>query len=377
MITPKVSVVMSVYNGEKYLREAIDSILEQAFRDLEFVIVDDGSTDSTWAILASYNDPRIVLLRNEENIGLTRSLNKGLAVARGEYIARMDADDTSLPERLEKQVAYLDAHPGVGLIGTWVEIIGERGERLSVLRRPVAPLFVKWSLLFDNCLIHSTVMYRRALVEKLGGYDLLSFYAQDYELWSLMSFETQIAVLPEILVRWRSHSAGISAQKLTRQKAFASEISARTIRRLLKNDDIDAETIENMRALWSKRYKPIHRQSLEQVKIGIEQLLSIFCEQHLSSTVMSDVNRDSIGRELDRLKRYALSQIYFHTAIRYYRSGDMVAARHYLLQAFVRRPASVTAAAASRIVLWTLVGERVFGLLKRTRRALLGENRSA
>jgi len=369
----KVSVVMSVYNGEKYLREAVDSILGQTFRDFEFIIVDDGSTDHTWTILQSYDDSRIVLLRNQENIGLTRSLNKGLAAARGEYIARMDADDVSLPKRLEKQVAYLDAHPEVGLLGTWVEIIGERGERLSVLRRPVDPLFITWSLLFDNCLVHSTVMYRRSLVGKLGGYNP-SRYAQDYDLWSRMSLETQIVKLPEVLVSWRSHPAGITAQKLARQEAFAYEISARNIRRLVNSENVSAQAIENMRILWSGRKEPIRGQSLEQVAIDFKQLLALFCEQCLSSDAASDLNGQSLVRELGRLKRHVLSRMYFHLAVQYYRSGDMPNTRRYLLQAFVRQPASVTAAVAGRIVLRTLVGERAFALLKRMKRSFLGES---
>lgn len=377
MTTPKVSVVMSVYNGERYLRGAVDSILNQTLRDFEFIIVDDASTDDTWQILTAYarRDSRVALARNEENIGLTRSLNKGLALAQGEYIARMDADDISLPERLKKQVAYLDAHPEVGLLGTWVEIIGEGEERLSVLRRPIDPLFIKWSLLFDNYLVHSTVMYRRSLVEKLGGYNP-SRYAQDYELWSRMSFETQIAILPEVLVRWRRHPTGITARKLARQKAFASEISAGNIRRLLSSDHVSTQTIENMRTLWLGRNEPIRGQSLGQVTTEIDQLLSIFCEQYLSFNAMNDINRSNVGGELDSLKRYALSQIHFHMAIGYYGSGDMLAAVRYLFQAFVRRPASVNAAVAGRIVLRTLVGERIFSLLKHTKQTFLRDNQA-
>jgi hypothetical protein len=369
----KVSVVMSVYNGERYLREAIDSILGQTFRDFEFIIVDDGSTDGTWAILQSYDDPRIFLLRNEENIGLTRSLNKGLAVVQGDYIARMDADDISWPERLEKQVAYLDVHPEVGLIGTSVEIIGERGERLAVLRRPMDPTFITWSLLFDNCLVHSTVMYRRSLVEKLGGYNP-SRYAQDYGLWSRMSFETQVAKLPEVLVSWRRHPAGITAQKLARQEAFAFEISARNIRRLLSNENISTQTIEDMRALWLGRKEPIRGQSLEQLATDFKQLLSLFCERYLSSDVVSDVDRQSLIKELGKLKRHVLSRVYFHLAVQYYRSGDMPNTRRCLLQAFVLRPESVATAVAGRVVLRTLVGEKAFSLLKHTKQAFLGEN---
>ncbi len=370
---PKVSVVMSVYNGEKYLREAVDSILGQTFRDFEFIIVDDGSTDNTWAILQSYDDPRVILVRNEENIGLTKSLNKGLAIAQGEYIARMDADDVSLPERLEKQVAYLDEHPEVGLIGTSVEIIGKEGERLAVLRRPMDPPLITWSLLFDNCLVHSTVMYRRSLVEKLGGYNP-GRYAQDYDLWSRMSFRTQIAKLPEVLISWRRHPAGITAQKLARQEAFASQISARNIRRLLNSENVSIQTIENMRILWSGRNEPIRGQSLEQIAGGIKQLLSVFCERHLSSGTARGVSRNNASGELG-LRRRVLSQLYLHMAIRCYKSGNVVAARCYFLQAFVHRPASVPATLAGRIGLRTLAGEKAFSLLKRARQALFGKNR--
>ncbi len=115
---PRVTVLMSVYNGEKYLREAIDSILNQTFKDFEFLIIDDGSTDSSADIIRSYTDFRIRLIQNEKNIGLTRSLNKGLKLAKGEYIARMDVDDISLPIRFEKQVSFLDKYEDVKLVGS-------------------------------------------------------------------------------------------------------------------------------------------------------------------------------------------------------------------------------------------------------------------
>jgi len=118
MDRPKISVIMSVYNGEKYLREAIESILNQTFRDFEFIIINDGSTDKTSEILSSYNDPRIVIINNKRNIGLTKSLNKGLKMVKGEYIARQDADDVSLPERLERMVNFLDMNRDVGLLGS-------------------------------------------------------------------------------------------------------------------------------------------------------------------------------------------------------------------------------------------------------------------
>jgi len=128
MKNPEVTVLMSVYNGEKYLREAIDSILNQTFTDFEFLIVNDGSTDRTAEILRSYDDPRIIIINNEKNIGLTKSLNIGLRMAKGEYIARMDADDVSMPERLQKQIELLNQKKNTGLVGTYYTIINEKGK---------------------------------------------------------------------------------------------------------------------------------------------------------------------------------------------------------------------------------------------------------
>ncbi len=129
---PRVSVLMSVYNGERFLRDSVESILGQTFTDFEFLILDDGSTDSTCEILEEYanKDARIVLVRNDRNLGLTRSLNKGLRLVRGEYLARQDADDISLPKRLEMQVKFLDAHPEVGVVGSALEIIDENGNTI-------------------------------------------------------------------------------------------------------------------------------------------------------------------------------------------------------------------------------------------------------
>ena len=124
-VQPKISVVMPAYNAENYIREAIDSILAQTFRDFEFLIIDDGSTDHTVEIIRSYSDSRIRLYQNERNMGVAATLNRGLDLARGEYIARMDADDISLPERFAKQAAYMDAHPDVAVCGSNIILFSE------------------------------------------------------------------------------------------------------------------------------------------------------------------------------------------------------------------------------------------------------------
>ena len=139
---PKISVVMSVYNGTPYLRECIESILNQTCKDFEFIIIDDGSSDNTWKILTEYanQNQQIKLFKNEENIGLTKSLNKGLKLAGGEYIARQDADDVSLPDRFELQTRFLDAHLEVGALGSSAEVIDEQGMSLrqTTLRQHLA-----------------------------------------------------------------------------------------------------------------------------------------------------------------------------------------------------------------------------------------------
>ena len=165
---PKVTVLMSVYNGKRYLREAIDSILDQTFRDFEFLIINDGSTDSSSDIIRSYDDSRIRLIENEKNIGLTRSLNKGLKLARGEYIARMDADDRSMPERLEKEILFLDKNKNVGLVGTYFLMVNKSGKVLSTFSPGTSGLSEK--LLEGNMFGHGSTMFRADCIEKVGYY---------------------------------------------------------------------------------------------------------------------------------------------------------------------------------------------------------------
>ena len=154
-ITPKVSIIMSVYNGEKYLQEAIESILNQSYSGFEFIIVNDGSTDYTEEILNEYTDSRIVRINNQENIGLARSLNRAIETAHGELIARMDADDISAPDRFEKQVAYLDAELEVSVLGTYMKQIDADGNNLGILNVPCNHNLIKWKMLFETSMLYS------------------------------------------------------------------------------------------------------------------------------------------------------------------------------------------------------------------------------
>jgi hypothetical protein len=201
---PAVTVLMAVYNGERFLRQAIDSVLTQTFSDFEFVIVDDGSTDRSREILAGYTDPRIRPLWNSANLGLTRSLNRGLAASTAELVARQDADDISEPRRLERQVGYLERHPEIAALGTWYTKIGLDGAPLGLRRLPCDPLEVRWAMLFYCPLIHSAVVFRRsALAARTGFYDEQFSYAQDYDLWSRLAEHGAIGNLGEYLLRLR------------------------------------------------------------------------------------------------------------------------------------------------------------------------------
>ncbi len=204
---PKVSVIMAVHNGGEFLGQAIESVLCQSLADLEFIVVDDGSTDNAPETLASYDDPRLIVLRNERNIGLTRSLNRALNAARGRYIARMDADDISARERLERQAQYLDSYPDVGAVASWVLRIDEQGRVLYRWRVPCDDSEIKRILANGkNPLPHGAMMLRRELLEQVGGYREWFRYAQDYDLWlRMMAAGVGFGAVPEYLyrMRWR------------------------------------------------------------------------------------------------------------------------------------------------------------------------------
>lgn len=216
---PKVSVIMPAYNAEKYIAEAIDSILAQTYTDYEFIILNDCSTDRTEEIILSFKDSRIVYLKNEENMGVAKTLNRGLSVARGEYIARMDADDISLPERFEKQVAWLDAHPQIGVLGSNVEIFDENGT-VATGWSSTDPDQMKIDLFFSCGLAHPGVMMRRGVVQK--GYDPEYNGLEDYELWCRVAEEHGVTTLHDVLLRYRIHSSQVtknpSAQYLQRMR---------------------------------------------------------------------------------------------------------------------------------------------------------------
>ncbi len=224
MEKPKVSVIMSVYNGEEFLKDSILSVLNQIYKDFEFVIIDDASTDNSLEILKNFqkNDSRIKIINNKENLGLTKSLNKAILISSGEYIARLDAGDISLPERIEKQVAFLDNNKDVGLVGSWMYIINTKGETIDEIKYPTNNKEIKEDLIKYNPLVHSSIMFRRSVAHRVNFYDENYKYAQDYNFYFKLSPYTKFANLPMSLVKYRKMPNSITSTKNKKQMSFAN-----------------------------------------------------------------------------------------------------------------------------------------------------------
>ncbi len=228
---PRVTVLMPVYNAVKFLRDAVDSILKQSFSDFEFLIIDDGSTDGSQSIIHSYDDSRIRLVQNEENLGVAATLNRGLDLAHGEYIARMDADDISMPHRLEKQIHFMEKNPEVGVSGTWIRLFGDQPRVVD--RCPVGASVVKAYLLFDNPMFHPSVILRRALIEKHGlRYDPLFKRTEDFELWSRASEFFAMDNLPEVLLCFRVHGSSVTSTTQDVMTQQTEKILVRSLERV-------------------------------------------------------------------------------------------------------------------------------------------------
>lgn len=223
MSVPAVSIVMSVYNGQQYLRESVESVLDQTFGDFEFIVVNDGSTDGSREILAEYErrDPRVRVI-DQENTGLTKALIRGCGEARGRYIARQDADDVSHPKRLAAQVALLEDDSAAGFVSCWTRYIGPEGERLEVVKRPSDSPEATRGLL-DARLgppAHGSVMFRKSLYDEMGGYRAEFHFGQDSDLWLRMAERARVAYVPEVLYQARRDMESVSGGLRPFQREF-------------------------------------------------------------------------------------------------------------------------------------------------------------
>lgn len=267
-----VTVLLPVYNGERYLRETIQSILTQTYRNYELLIVDDGSTDSSLDIIRSFSDDRIKILKNQNRLKLSGALNRGMKKAKGKYIARMDADDIALPGRLEKQVAYLEQHPEVGICGTAIEIFGSVKTRTDIY--PATAPAIQAYAFFDCPFCHPTVMMRRELFVRYDlWYDGSYYPTEDYELWARATELFPTVNLNEVLLRYRVHVQSMTGSDWDAMDKQA----ARIIRRLLDKLDIPftEKELELHRNIGRGRSCQCSLAEIEQADAWLQTLLEV------------------------------------------------------------------------------------------------------
>lgn len=268
---PQVSVILPVYNTEKYIAEAVRSILNQTFSDFELLVINDASTDKTLDVLSQFVDPRIKIISNDVNLKVVKTLNKGLRLAKGRFIARMDADDIAHPKRFEKQLLYFKQHPEIDIINTWVQTFGSEN---NVLRAATNHELIKARLLFLNPITHPAVMFRRdAFTKNNLCYNEEFVNAEDYGLWVAAIDKIKFAAIPELLFKYRVHDNNVSVLKSSNQSildkmhykiysAFFEKLGIGEVTNdellmhrnlgLSKLDDIDFKSFKNY-ILWLKR----------------------------------------------------------------------------------------------------------------------------
>lgn len=321
----KISVIMPAYNAEKYIGEAIESILNQSFTDFEFIIVNDGSTDNTKDIILSYSDPRVVYLENEKNSGIVVTLNKGIDNATGEYIARMDSDDISLPTRFEKQIDFMENHPEIGVLGTAIKTFGEDIQG-QIINFNTAPNRLKADLLFSTNIAHPSVMLRKSVIDEYNiRYDLEYAGVEDFLMWWNLSQKTQIATLSEVLLNYRIHKSQITHVKGEKHRVLIEKMLTRRL-----SDMHYTPTTQGRIALLQYCLADYNKFSLDTLRDFID-ILSDIIKQNKSTTffdtkslqtvcslaVMYSVNQINLSKpDKNAIYKYAARQgLFSHTMI--------------------------------------------------------------
>lgn len=300
----QLSVLMSAFNAEERLPAALESLFAQTYEDFELIVVDDGSTDATPDILAACDDPRLSVLTNAENIGLTPSLNRAIAASRGVLLARLDADDRALPDRLRLQVDWMDAHPETVVVGSGYRTVSSRGQEPGVHAPPASDGEIRWQMLLYNAFCHSTVMFRKgALDGEPYAYDENLPCAQDYDLWMRLLRHGEGANLPEILVERCLHDHSMSTQRFTEQQRLADDISRRAIEPLIGAERCERIDVSRLRTALNR---PVVTGSAALTRKDFDDLATLFelsdiiIERHRLPSPLAQRMRARLKRQITR-----------------------------------------------------------------------------
>lgn len=249
-ILPKISVIMPVYNGSKWVNSSIQSVLDQSFTNFELIIVDDQSSDDSLCKIQAFSDYRIRVIPLQKNVGLPSALNLAITQARGSYIARLDQDDLMRCDRLEIQSNYLDRHLDCALVGSWANIITEGGKLKGCHKHPTSNSAIQFHLLFDNPFVHSSVLIRKSAIVEVGLYstDKTKQPPEDYELWVRLSKKYTLRNLPQILTSYREVKGSLSREKS----------------KIIRDNVINISTA-NLFQLMHKKYPMMDCQNLAQI----------------------------------------------------------------------------------------------------------------
>jgi glycosyltransferase involved in cell wall biosynthesis len=304
---PYISVIMPVHNGERFLGEAVESILAQTYRDFELIIVDDGSTDGTSALLERYRqvDPRVRLYQQPANRGVYISRNLACQHASGQVLALMDADDVSLPDRFQRQVEYLNQMPEIGVVGSAAQAIDEGGAAQNLMNFPTMPGVLGWMILFSNFFVLSSVMIRRSIMEQLGYYRTDVNVGQDFDLWARAGRITQMVNLPEPLVKYRVWNGNMTAKRFTIQEQTANRVVRDNVSCWI-GQEVTLEVAAALRSLnyGSSLQRPIELPLIRATAEALARLRRAYCARtRLTSAETQIVSRDAA------YKHYVLARL--------------------------------------------------------------------
>jgi glycosyltransferase involved in cell wall biosynthesis len=304
--TPRITVLLPVYNCELYVQTAVESILNQTFTDFELLIVDDASTDATVSILKKFDDSRIQLIQKPVNSGYANSLNYGLQIAKGEYIARMDGDDISYPERFAKQIAYLDVHPEVVACGTTYKIMGNN-KRIMLPENHEA---IKIGLLWGNCISHPSVMIRKKVLDDFSIiYDTSKEPAEDYDLWVRLLSIGKLYNLQEVLMEYRLYGNQVSRKRAEEQKKNDVLAKFKMLQYLAVEWDIHEHDFleRNFRKTNAIDFKDLKVFKQIQHKLAEANAFNVFFEPKGFNQYLVDLEADVLRKCFLKQKRYSPS----------------------------------------------------------------------